>query len=346
MSVRQPTVSAGLVAGLVRFAVSKGASAEELYTRGGFEPSAIEDSDNRLPFSCYVNLMRAAKAITGDAALALHYGETVGMSELSIVGLLMEASATIGEAYLQMRRYGSLAMETDAISEGPRFEMINEEGRLFLVDRQAASSEFPELTEGAFAWLICGSRRYLDHAPVIAVQFTWEKPSYWKEYERIYQCPVEYGARWNALEMRPESLGWKVAQNPAYVFGMLTERADALLAELEAARTVSGRLQGMLAAVLHHGDISADAMAEEMGYSRQTLFRKLKEEGTSYTELLDNLRRRLAMEYLKGAKASVNETAYLVGFSDAASFSRAFKRWTGETPGNFRRSGGSSSLDT
>ena len=73
-----------------------------------------------------------------------------------------------------------------------------------------------------------------------------------------------------------------------------------------------------------------------MGFSRQTLFRRLKEEGTTYTQVLDQLRHRLAIEYLKGSKASVNDTAYLVGFSDAASFTRAFKRWTGKTPGDFR----------
>ena len=280
-------------------------------------------------------LMRAAQSATENPALALHFGEAIGMRELSIVGLLMEASATVGDAYVQMRRYGRLAIE--AASDEPRFELVEEAQRLFLVDRQRAADAFRELTEGAFAWLICGPRRYMERSPVVSVQVTWPAPSYRACYEQVFRCPVEFGARWNALQMHPESLGWTVSQNPRYVFGLLTERADALLAELDADTTTAGRLERFMSEVLHRGDMSADAMAKKMGFSRQTLFRRLREEETSFSEVLDGLRHRLAKEYLRGGKLSVNEVAYLVGFSDAPAFSRAFKRWTSQSPGSFRR---------
>jgi AraC-like DNA-binding protein len=70
--------------------------------------------------------------------------------------------------------------------------------------------------------------------------------------------------------------------------------------------------------------------------SRQTLYRRLKEEGCTFEQVLDDLRHRLALDYLTARKASVNETAYLVGFSDPAAFSRAFKRWTGKSPREMR----------
>ena len=88
--------------------------------------------------------------------------------------------------------------------------------------------------------------------------------------------------------------------------------------------------------VLHTGDISMDAIAEKMAVSRQTLFRRLKAEDATFEKVLDELRHRLALNYLGGRKASVNETAYLVGFSDPAAFSRAFKRWTGKSPSEMR----------
>ena len=75
-----------------------------------------------------------------------------------------------------------------------------------------------------------------------------------------------------------------------------------------------------------------DRIAGMLALSRQTLFRKLKAEGTSFSETLDELRHRMALHYLGGSKVSVNQTAYLVGFSDPAAFSRAFKRWTGSYP--------------
>jgi AraC-like DNA-binding protein len=88
--------------------------------------------------------------------------------------------------------------------------------------------------------------------------------------------------------------------------------------------------------ILHKGDVGMDAIAGKMGQSRATLFRKLKAEGVTFETVLDDLRRRLALHYLSGKKVSVNETAYLVGFSDPAAFSRAFKRWTGTSPSAVR----------
>jgi len=84
--------------------------------------------------------------------------------------------------------------------------------------------------------------------------------------------------------------------------------------------------------VLHTGDVAADWVAEKMGVSRWTLARKLKTEGTTFEQVLDDFRRTMALHYLTSKKVSVNETAYLVGFSDPAAFSRAFKRWTGVSP--------------
>ena len=84
--------------------------------------------------------------------------------------------------------------------------------------------------------------------------------------------------------------------------------------------------------VLHTGEASIDVIDSKMGVSRPTLFRRLKAEGTTFKQVLDELRHRLALYYLSGKKVSVNEIAYLVGFYDAAAFSRAFKRWTGRSP--------------
>jgi len=124
----------------------------------------------------------------------------------------------------------------------------------------------------------------------------------------------------------------RIAVLPRYVFCVLTEHAEALLREMDAAQTVRGKVESLLLPVLHEGDIGMDAIAEQMALSRQTLFRRLKVEGTTFEKILDALRHRLALDYLGARKVSVNETAYLVGFSDPAAFSRAFKRWTGLSP--------------
>jgi AraC-like DNA-binding protein len=127
---------------------------------------------------------------------------------------------------------------------------------------------------------------------------------------------------------------------PRYVFGILTERADALLKELENSKSTRGRVESLLMPILHKGEANMDAIADKMGMSRQTLFRQLKTEGVTFEKVLDQLRHKLALQYLRGKKVSVNETAYLVGFSEPAAFSRAFKRWTGTSPRDARVANG------
>tara|TARA_R110002111_G_scaffold63279_2_gene104451 strand:- start:3508 stop:3930 length:423 start_codon:yes stop_codon:yes gene_type:complete len=125
----------------------------------------------------------------------------------------------------------------------------------------------------------------------------------------------------------------RLSKTPRYVFGSISARADELMKALDAAQGVAAHVEAIILPVLHTGDVTMDSVAARMGVSRQTLYRQLKAEGTSFDTLLDSLRHQMALHYLSGEKVSVNETAYLVGFSDPSSFSRAFHRWTGTRPG-------------
>lgn len=333
----RPTVSAGVVSGLLDFASGRGGDRTAMIARAGVDERSLDDPDNRFPLDRYVALLRVAKVMTEDPALALHFSEEIGMSKISIVGLVMEASATMGEAFVQLQRYGRLAADFEDMADGPRFELRPAGGKLFMVDRRRCANAAPELTEIAFGSLVCGPRKFLPRPHVLAVHVTYAAPAYAAEYRRIFQCPVHFDSDWNAMELHPDITGWEVAQGSRYVFGVLTRHADVLLHDMDVASTLSGRVEALLLATLHEGDPSADSIAGQLGCSRQTLFRKLKDEGTTFTGVLDALRERVAKSYLDGRSVSINEIAYLVGFSDPASFSRAFKRWTGQSPKEFRR---------
>ena len=88
--------------------------------------------------------------------------------------------------------------------------------------------------------------------------------------------------------------------------------------------------------LLASGEIRVAAVARQLGVSRQTLYRRLKAEGATFGEILDGLRRRLAVQLVREQRLPVKEAAYRLGFSDPAAFSRAFKRWTGLSPQAFR----------
>jgi AraC-like DNA-binding protein len=331
------TVAAGLARGLMELAISKGASQTELIARSGIPAEELQDVDRRVPFAKYVALMRAGKELANDPALALHYGETNDMSQISVVGLIAYACETMLEAMVQINRYGRLVVEFDGPKE--RFSVTHKDGGIWAVDNRENPNAFPELTESTFARMICGPRRFGVTQLAKAVHVTHPAPAYRAEYLRICGAPVTFDAGWNAILLDKQWMSHKIAVQPRYVFGVLSEHADVLLKSLEDSKSTRGRVESLLMPILHKGEASMDAIAGKMGISRQTLFRQLKAEGTTFEKALDELRHQLALQYLRGRKASVNETAYLVGFSEPAAFSRAFKRWTGVNPREMRLEG-------
>ena len=324
----EPTAGAAFARGLLRLAGAKGADEAELLRRSGVSAAALADQDARIPVRDYMALMRAAKAITGEPALGLHYGEQVDIAEVSIIGLIGQASETPQEAFQQLNRYVRLIIETENAGGGDRFSMVFDRGGLWMVDNRTAPNDFPELTESAWAQLVCGPRRLDPTYRVKTVHVTHPEPAYRAEYERIFRAPVVFGAERNALRMDETWVSQRVARLPRYVFGVLTQHADELLATLESSKSFRGRVEALLMPSLHTGQASMDMVAGKLGVSRQTLFRKLRAEGVTFAGVLDELRHRMAADYLGARKVSVNETAYLVGFSEAAAFSRASKRWT------------------
>lgn len=328
------TVAAGLARGLYEFTVARGAAAGSLTQQSGLSPRDFEDPDGRVPAERYLALLRAGQALTGDPALALHFGEAVNLAQMSVVGLLVQASSTLADGIAQVRRYGRLVSDMEG-----RFTLEDRPDGTWMIDHRPFPNLVPELTEMTFALLICGSRQWLDPSFVQEVHVTHKAPAHAAEYRRAFQCPVVFESQWNAGRFKPGALSWPIAGHPRYVFGILARHADDLLENLESARTVRGRVEAHLAPILHTGTANIAGAAAALAMSRQTLFRRLRDEETTFEAVLDGLRRRLAQDYLAGDRVSIEETAYLTGFSDVTAFSRAFKRWTGVTPKVFRERG-------
>lgn len=331
------TVSAGYAQGLFDYAVARGASAQKLLTAAGLVPDAFKDPDARLSMESYKALTWAAKKLCNAPALALEFCDDTRFEELSVVGLIVQSAPKMGEVLQQLSRYSQLVAEVDLGLEEERFVVAPIEGHLWIIDNRKSPNEFIELTEGTFGRFICEFRRHFGDVPFAQeVHVTHSAPDYKAAYEDILGVPVTFNSDKNAMRIDSNWLEVEVSPANEYLFGVLTERGDALLEELENSSVLTAQVEKMILPFLHTGDISMGEIAKQMGLSRQTLYRKLKAEGANFETLLDQLRHKMAIHYLNGQKVSVNETAYLVGFSDPSSFSRAFKRWTGQTPGAAR----------
>lgn len=334
----EQSVSAAYARGLVDLAVKKGADQQALLMQSRIESEELLDPDARIPLERYIELMRAARASSGDDALALHYGEATDISSVSVIGLIGQAAGTMMDALVQLNRYVRLVVDVN-LTGGQRFELDHNRDGLWLVDTRKHPNRFPELTESAFAQLITGPRHLGVPAFARTVHVTHPAPAYAAEYQRIFQTPVTFQSDRNAIRIDPAVMTQRVARLPEYAFGVLTGHADALLGTLDGPETTRSAVEQLLIRGLPAGNIQMRDVADQLSVSRQTLYRRLRAEGVTFDHVLDDLRLRLAREYLGPGNLSVNETAYLLGFSDPAAFSRAFKRWTGSSPRDARTTG-------
>lgn len=336
--MKNATVSAGLACNFLQFAVDKGASRGSLLARSQLTEAALEDQDARVSMLAYRSLIDAAVDLTGDQAIAVRFSVETRIEKMSIVGLIVHSSRSMPDAMTQLNRYAKLVVEVDVMAAGDRFSVEPDNEQIWIVDNRPSPNEFPALSEMAFGRFIGEFRRHFPEMLfALAIELNHPAPPYATTLEEILRVPVSFGCPRNAMQIAPQALDADFDEPDAYVFGLFADRADALLAELELDPTLRSRIEAHLIKHIHRGEVTMQMVAAELAMSRQTLYRRLREEGVTFAQIHDDVRRQMALDYLGAKKASVNETAYLVGFSEASAFVRAFRRWTGMTPLAFRR---------
>ncbi len=333
-------MAAGFAASFTTFACEKGADRDTLLAQSALTEDDLSDQDNRIPVAAYQALIGAAIAQTGDTALLLRHTLETELESMSVVGQIVHTSASLRHSIEQLNRYLHLMGDVELPPGVDRFELQRHEGGLWIVDHLVLPADFSFWSEISFARFISEFRRSFPGATFeIAMEVTYPPPPHVDQYPELFGIPVQFNARRNALQIDPvwDSPDTQFAPGNAYAFGVFTRHADDMLAKLHADTSVRAQIEAQILPKLHEGSISMDKVAKDIAMSRQTLYRRLKEEGMTFAEIHDDLRQRMAKEYLEGQKVTVNETAYLLGFSEASSFVRAFKRWTGLSPTAYLR---------
>jgi len=286
-------------------------------------------------------LMDAAIRLCHDPAFALHFGASVKTEDLSVVLSLVGAAPTIQEAAVRMNRHRSLVLDDGLPSGKPPVKFVTSSEGVWVQFDFGAFHADSHWIEASMAWVVCETRRMLDtHHGALrflkAVQFTFDEPNYRAEYNRVFGVPVMFGAEHNALLVTRDFPYLSMPPSNPEVSRILREHVDKLEDRLKASRTTRMRVETVLLSYLRESDAAIKTVSTKLGISRQTLARRLAEEHTTFEKVKDQLRHELAVQYLAEKKLSVSETTYLLGFSDPAAFSRAFKRWTGASPRNSR----------
>ncbi len=331
----EQTMAAGFAASFADFACEQGADRKILLADGGLTEDDLSDQDNRIPVAAYQAMIGTAIAQTGDTALLLRHTLETRLETMSVVGQIVHTSASLRHSLQQLNRYLHLMGDVELPPGVERFELLQTADGLWIVDHLVLPPEMSFWSEVSFARFISEFRRSFPDATFeIGMEVTYPPPPHVDQYPDLFRVPVQFNATRNALQLDPvwDTPETEFEPGNAYAFGIFTRHADEMLAKLRTETSIRAQIEAQILPKMHEGSISMDKVAHDIAMSRQTLYRRLKDEGITFAEIHDDLRQRMAMEYLEGQKVTVNETAYLLGFSEASSFVRAFKRWTGLSP--------------
>ena len=314
---------------------SRGCDADALMVRAGLDPAAIKDPNGRSPVTCVARLWRLAVEATGDPCLGLKAAAFVQPATFHSLGLALLASQNLEDSLQRAARFSRIVSSAAEITiehtprgvkqlmhwraEGP---VVDE-----AIDLMVASS----LKMGM---LVLG----LNPEELRQLELRLRRsatPAMRAEFEAYFRCPIWFEAEENSLLLPHEWMKRPLPMaNP-----QLARQNDLVVVEylsrFDGAR-VAEKVRAELISRLPAGEPLRADVATALHMGEKTLQRRLRDESTSYQEILDEVRRDLAQQYLREGPMSVCEVTFQLGFSDQSSFTRAFRRWTGKTPGEYR----------
>lgn len=325
------------VLAIVGFAANAGVPPPDLLRAAGLDPAPLADPDAYLMRSQEMRLWDEAVRLTGDPDFGLHLGEWLaGCPEdhFDVLAFAVRSSPTLGEHYRLAGRYIRLIHEGIYLS-------LEEDGDVArLVHGHTPEQIGPRHpVEGMLALNLLLGRRSLgeEFAPQ-SVCFAHARPHRASEQERVFGAPVHYGCPRNELVLDRALLERPQRHAELRLLAMLDRQLGGLLAGLPESRRYRDVVKRCMMDELPEREPVVAAIAATLHMSARSLQRRLQSEGTSFAEVLSELRRDLALRYLQDPRIYVGEVAFLLGFLDVTAFHRAFKRWTGSTPAEYRRS--------
>ena len=326
-------VAAGFALPIVSQLRAGGADVEALLGRLGLSEERLLLPEARIPHESWIDLMEAGQAVTGDPHFGLHAAAQLVPGLLHLLGHLAGSERTAGEAYAVAARYLRVLHEGITIA----LDRDGDNVSCRLVTAEALHLP-PIATEFFLANWVCYGRKIIGDVDIelTEVRFTHPARTQIDEYRRAFQSRVVFGAERNELIFPAWNLELPMANADPVLAAVLAEKIERLLAQFSDQPSLGSRVREWLIAQLQGGSPQIDALAAHLHMSERTLRRRLREEGTTFKRILDEVRRELAIGYVQERLLSTGEIAFLLRYSEPSAFQRAFKRWTKLTPSEYR----------
>jgi AraC-like DNA-binding protein len=296
----------------------------------------LTDPDLRVPEASVEMAWHLATTITGDAAIGVHVAESLPRGALDLVEYAFRSSASLAVGLERLARYGRVLSDRVAA----RIEAEGE-GLLLLVRDTGSTALHHGRAEFALSAAVKFAREGTgaDITP-LQVSFAHPAPEDETEHRRFFRGPIRFGAGSNSMILRAEDATRPMQAADEALASIVRRRLDKVLADrdLRASGPLSGRVRRMLVEHLGETTLTPETMARALAVSRRTLSRRLAAEDTSFRNLLDDVRRDFACALLQDHTLSIADVAFFLEYSESAAFTRSFRRWTGQTPREFRTS--------
>lgn len=300
--------------------------------RFGVHAAEFANPDTRIPYRVAIELLTETILASNDPAIGLKAGLQIEAGDFDVVESAARSAPRLREAILCIARY---------------FRLMNEAGELTLEESGEYASwcyrttgeaqQHPALNDFVIAAALTFARRTVSMwEPPLEVCVPHARPSYGDEYEKIFSAPIRFGAGYSGFTIRRDRLEVPMLGANPRVAAAFELHARQLLEKLRSTEGIAGRVRESVATQLGTGEVSMQATARRLAMSVATLRRRLEEEGTTYSDILDELRKKLAERYVRDQGSAIGEVAFLLGFSNVTAFHRAFKRWTGVAPTEYR----------
>jgi AraC-like DNA-binding protein len=314
---------------------SSGVDPDAIARQVGLDPAQLEGG---LTFEEVDRFLSAGWNALNDPAFGLRAGCTLRAERFGVVGIAAMTSPTLRIAFERKARYNRLIW-----GDVYEVEVRGAQGIVRVAMTAPPRPYSQAKVDLELASLVTFARQFTGvHVVPLRVTVRQNAPVYRERYAQVFECPVAFGQADDSVVFRAQDFALPLISANADVGSVLLDAAEA---RLEQTGDVDGdalrwRVTQALRRLLRGDDPTLGAVADQLRMSERTLQRRLAEQTLSFTDLLDEVRRESALEYLKARRVSVDEVAFLLGFATSSSFFRAFKRWTGTTPQVWRHGQG------
>lgn len=303
----------------------------------GLDAAALDEPGRTISVETWLRLWQEAEKLSGDPQLGLHVGEVVRPGKYGVLGYVMMSCETLGESLLRQLRY------QDLVGKSGRSELVQTGDRCELRWHSAMARGSRHVGEEHVASWVAFARWILGTPgrDPVEVQFEHPAPADLSEHQRLFRCPMRFGQPHTAVAFEPGLLKLPLRDKNPEMRSLMDRHAEMLLAQqVQGEAALTQEIRETIARQLADGVPEIEVVAAQLKVQARTLQRRLSQAGTSYKDLVDDVRRRQALKYIADPRLNLPEIAFLLGFSEQSSFQRAFKRWTGLPPGQYREGGG------